>query len=94
MTINDKIRSEKLQYSINREEGKYQCYHLEKLINMNILQVKYYYYCPLIKKKIIEQAKFTYSPLGNDFDKQAKTIEDQGIKQHNPNLGGPFRGLF
>ena len=23
MTINDKIRSEKLQYSINREEGKY-----------------------------------------------------------------------
>ena len=28
-----------------------------------------------------EQAKFTYSHLGNDFEKQIKTIEDQG-KEH------------
>ena len=27
------------------------------------------------------QAKFTYSPLGKAFEKQIKTIEDQGIKQ-------------
>ena len=34
-----------------------------------------------IKKKIIEQAKFTYSPLVKTFEKQIKTIEDQGKKQ-------------
>ena len=30
---------------------------------------------------IIYQAKFTYSSLRNAFEKQIKTIEDQGIKQ-------------
>ena len=39
MTIDDKIRDEKLSYDINREAAKI----LEKLINMNILQVKKYY---------------------------------------------------
>ena len=28
---------------------------------------------------MIEQAKFTYSPLGKDLEKQRKTIQDQGI---------------
>ena len=31
--------------------------------------------------RITEQAKVTYSPLGKAFEKQIKTIEDQGIKQ-------------
>ena len=43
---------------------------------MNILLVKKYYH--LIKKKVIEQAKCTHSPLGKAFEKQTKTIEDQG----------------
>ena len=30
---------------------------------------------------MIEQAKFTYSPLGKAFEKKIKTIEDQGEKQ-------------
>ena len=30
---------------------------------------------------MIEQAKFTYSPLGKASVKQTKTIEDQGEKQ-------------
>ena len=30
---------------------------------------------------MIEQAKFTYSPLGKAFEKQTKTIEDQGKKR-------------
>ena len=30
---------------------------------------------------MIEQANFTYSPLGKAFQKQIKTIEDQGEKQ-------------
>ena len=36
---------------------------------------------PSNQQQIIEQAKFTYSPLGKAFEKQAKTIEDQGKKQ-------------
>ena len=30
---------------------------------------------------MIEQAKFAYSPLGKAYEKQIKTIEDQGEKQ-------------
>ena len=33
---------------------------------------------PSNQQQIIEQTKFTYSPLGKAFDKQIKTIEDQG----------------
>ena len=36
---------------------------------------------PSNQKQIIEQAKFTYSPLGKAFEKQIKTIEDQAKKQ-------------
>ena len=35
MTIDDKIRDEKLQYDINRELQKHQHYHPEKLINVS-----------------------------------------------------------
>ena len=33
------------------------------------------------QKQIIEQAKFTYFSLEKAFEKQTKTIEDQGKKQ-------------
>ena len=33
------------------------------------------------QSRIIEQAKFTYSPLRKAFEKQINVIEDQGIKQ-------------
>ena len=36
---------------------------------------------PSNQQQIIEQAKFTYFPLGKVFQKQTKTIEDQGEKQ-------------
>ena len=36
---------------------------------------------PSNQQQIIEQAKFTYSPLGKAFEKQTKTIEDQGEKK-------------
>ena len=50
MKIDDKIRDEKLQYDINIEAAnKYPHYHMEKFINMNILQVKKYFL--LIKEK-------------------------------------------
>ena len=74
MTIDDKIRDEKLQYDVNRE--KYQHHHLEKLINMNMLQVRKYY-LPPHQRRVIDQPKFAYSPL----EKQTKTTEDQAEKQ-------------
>ena len=43
MKTDDKIRDEKLQYDINREAAKILALSSEKLINMNILQVKKYY---------------------------------------------------
>ena len=44
MTINDKIRYEKLQYDINREAVKISNLSKAKFINMNILLVKIYYH--------------------------------------------------
>ena len=35
---------------------------------------------PSNQKQIIEQTKFTYSPLGKAFEKQIKTIEEKGRK--------------
>ena len=34
-----------------------------------------------IQRQIIEQAKFTYSPLRKTLEKQTQTIEDKGKKQ-------------
>ena len=36
---------------------------------------------PSNHQQTTEQGKFTYSPLGKTFEKQIKTIEDQGQKQ-------------
>ena len=36
---------------------------------------------PSNQKQTIEQTIFTFSPLGQAFEKQTKTIEDQGEKQ-------------
>ena len=43
---------------------------------MNILLVKIL----SNQQQIIQQAKFTYSPLGKAFETQIKTTEDQGEK--------------
>ena len=79
MTIDDQIKSEKLQYDINREAAK-----LSALSSGNFDKYEYLTgeeILPSNKQQIIEQAKFTYSPLGKAFEKQIKTIEDQGEKQ-------------
>ena len=43
MTTDDKIRDEKLQYSISRDAEKILTLSSGKMINMNMLQVKKYY---------------------------------------------------
>ena len=79
MTINDQIKDEKLQYDINREAAKISALSSGKLHKYEYLTGEDT--LPSNQKQIIEQTKFTYSPLGNAFEKQIKTIEDQGKKQ-------------
>ena len=49
-TIEVKIRDEKYNMILTEKEQKHQHYHQEKLINVNILQVKKYYL--LIKEQL------------------------------------------
>ena len=44
MTIDDKIKDKKLQLILTEKQQKCQYYHWVKLISMNILQVKKYYF--------------------------------------------------
>ena len=79
MTIDDKIRDEKLQYDINREAAKISALSSGKIDKYEFLKGEEI--LPFDQSRITEQAKFTYSPLGETFEKQIKTIEDQEIKQ-------------
>ena len=79
MTIDDKIRDEKLQHDINIEAAKISALLSDKIRKYEYLTGKDI--LPSNKQQIIEQAKFTYSPLGKAFEKQIKTIEDRGEKQ-------------
>ena len=79
MTIDDKIRDEKLRYEINREAAKISVktldtpYKYETLTSEKIIHSD--------QKQLIEQIKFKYGPLGKALEKQTKTFEDQGEKQ-------------
>ena len=78
MTINDQIRDEKLQYDKNREAAKVSAlpsgkiYKYEYLTGEDILLSN--------QQQIIEQDRFTYSPLRKAFEKQIKTTKDPGKK--------------
>ena len=79
MTIEDQIKDQKLQYDINREAVKISALSSGKIDKNEYLTSEEI--LPSNKQQIIEQAKFTYSSLGKVFEKQTKTIEDQGEKQ-------------
>ena len=79
MTIIDQIRDEKLQYDINGEATKISALSSGKIDKYEYLTDEEI--LPSNQEQIIEQGKFTYSPLGEAFGKQIKTIEDQGQKQ-------------
>ena len=67
MTIDDKIRDEKLQYDINREAAK--------ILALSSGKIDKYEYCageeilPFNQRQIIEQAKFVFPLLGKAFKK-------------------------
>ena len=75
------IRLEVRNYDMTliEKQPKYQLHCQVKFINMNLLLVGR----DILpnQQQIIERARFTYSPSGKAFEKQIKTIEDQGQKQ-------------
>ena len=70
MTISDQIKDEKLQYDMNREAAKISAlssgkiHKYEYLTGEDIL--------PSNQQQIIEQTKFSYSPLGKNFEDKNK----------------------
>ena len=58
MTIDDKIKDEKVKHNISREAAKISAKY-EYVTGEEIL--------PSDQSRIIEQAKFTYSPLAKDL---------------------------
>ena len=79
MTVNDQIKDEKFPYDINREAAKISALSSGKLHKYEYLTGEDI--LPSNQQEMIEQTKFTDSPLTKAFDKQIKTIEDQGKKQ-------------
>ena len=79
MIVVDQIRDEKLQYNINREAAEISALSSGKICKYEYLNGEDM--LPSNQQQIIEQAKFTYSPLGKALEKQTKTIEDQWKKQ-------------
>ena len=61
MTIEDQIKDEKLQYDINRDAAKISALSSGKIDNEYLTGEDI---LPSNQQQIIEQAKFTYSPLG------------------------------
>ena len=61
MKLMIKLNMKKHNMILIEKQQKYQHYHQVKLINMNILQMN--------QSRIIQQATFTYPPLGKAFEK-------------------------
>ena len=70
MTVNDKVRAQKLQYDINRKAAK-----ISSLSSGKIDKYQYFTGKEILtsdEQQIREKAKFSYSPLGKTFKKQNK----------------------
>ena len=70
MALVDKIRDEKQQYDLNREATKISALSSGKIEKYEYLTCEKI--LPSNQKQIIEQTKFTYSPLGKAFKKTKK----------------------
>ena len=68
-----------MQYDINREAAKISVLSSGEIDKYEYLTGEEI--LPSDQRRMMEQAKFTYSPLGKALEKQTKTIEDEGKKQ-------------
>ena len=82
MTIDEKIRDEKLKYGINREAAKISAMSSGKIDKYEYLTGEEI--VPPDQSRSIEQAELTYPPPGKAFEKQTKTIEDQRKNKLEP----------
>ena len=79
MTIDDKVRNEKLQYDINREAAKILAWSSGKIDKYKFAKGEEI--LALDQRRVIEQAKFAYSPLGKVLEKQKeKLLKSKGKK--------------
>ena len=76
MTIKDEIKDQKLQYNINRQATKISAILSGKIDKYEFLTGEEI--LPPDQRRVAEQAKFIYFPQGKSFEKQTKTIEEQG----------------
>ena len=76
MTIDDKIKDEKVQYDINRESAKISALSSGKIHKFEYLTSEEI--LPYDQSRVMEETKFR---LGKAFEKQIRIIEDQEIKQ-------------
>ena len=76
MAIGDTIRDEKLQYDINWETARVSALSSGKIDKYEYLTGEEI--LPPDQRRVTEQVQFAYSLLGKAFEKQTKTIEEQG----------------
>ena len=79
MTIDDKIKDEKLQQDISGEAAKISALSSGKIDKHEHLTGEEI--LPSDQRRVIEQVKFTYYLLGKAFEKQIKINKDQGKRQ-------------
>ena len=76
MTIDDKIRDEKLQYDMNRKAAKISTLSSRKIDKYESLAAEEIF--PSNQSRIIEQAKFTHSPLSKTLENKQKRLKNKG----------------
>ena len=81
MSINDKIRDEKIQHNTNREAAKISAFSLGKTDIYEYPTGKEI--LPSNQNQVVEQTKNTDFCLRKAFEKQIKTIKDAAEKQLN-----------
>ena len=73
MKINDKIRDQKVHYNINREAAKSSALSSDKTDKYEFLTGEGVLASD--QRRVIEQAKYTYSPLRKALEKQKKELK-------------------
>ena len=76
-----RLEMKKMQYDINRESVKTPALSSGKTDRWGYLTGEEILASD--QRRVIEQATFTYSPLGKALEEQTKMIEDQGKRQMN-----------
>ena len=79
MTIDDKVIDEKIQYDISRKAAKISALSSGKIDKYEFPTGEEI--LPSDQRRMMQQAKFTSFPLVKAFEKQIKTIEEQGKKK-------------